>query len=108
MLTPQQCGQIFFVLERCNRIERRFQRRCAQLLHFCLIHAGGKVVADLLLRGIAAAGLLRQFVKNAPEKPLIINRKLAINAPGRLIRRDGIVFHPAATGVLIKIHARIG
>ena len=69
------------------------------------IHAGGEVVADLLLDGGAVGGGC--VLEDAPEEVLVVVGELAVDAPGGLVGGDGVVLLPAAAGVLVEVVAGV-
>ncbi len=70
------------------------------------VHAGGEVVADLLLDGVAvfSGGCVLQ---DAPEELLVVVGELGVDAPGGLIGGDGVVLLPAAAGELVEVDAGV-
>ena len=107
MKFAQQGGQIANRLERGDLIQPRFQRRGACLFHSRFVHTGVEIVADFC-RDLATVGYrLRSFFQNAPQKALVVFRKLGVDIPAGLIRWNRILLDPAATGVVIEVGARI-
>jgi hypothetical protein len=81
-------------------------RRGAEPLHARLVHARAEEVAHLLL--LARAVLLpRELVEQPPEELLVLARELRVDVPARLVGRDRVRAHPAATGVGVEVGARI-
>ena len=93
-------------LQSINLPQLRQHGLIAQRINCRRIHAGGKVVPNLLLHGrpIRRLGVLFQ---NTPKKLLVVVRQLGVNAPRRLIGGDGIVFLPTAASELVEILAGI-
>ena len=71
-----------------------------------LVHAGGVVVAHLLLVGAVLSGRLCLRPGCRAERRDCA-RPVRRSGPSAPCRRDGIVLHPGAAGVLIEIHAGI-
>ena len=71
-----------------------------------LVHAGLKVVADLLLDR-CAVGSLGVLLQDAPEKLLILIRKLRVDVPCGLVGGNRVQLLPSTAGVLIEVHARV-
>jgi hypothetical protein len=83
-------------------------RRNSLALGFGLVHAGRVEIADLAGHSVALGRILRGLFEETVEEAEIVLIELAIDRPGGLVGRDGIVFLPAAAGVLVEIHAGIG
>ena len=70
------------------------------------VHAGGEVVTDLLLDGVAVLGG-GCVLEDAPEELLVLVGELAVDAPGGLVGGDGVVLLPAAAGELVEVDAGV-
>ena len=80
------------------------QRLRAELIDGGFVHAGSVIVTDFLRHGVACGIRLRCFLENRAQLGTVIVFELAVSAPAGLVRRDGILFHPAAAGVGVEIH----
>ena len=67
-------------LQRSNRIQLRFDRLKAALVHSRFVHTTGVVVANLLSHGVSLFGSGR-FLKNAAQEDEIVLIQLAVYAP---------------------------
>jgi hypothetical protein len=79
----------------------------AALFNCDLVHTGAVEVADLLGDGITLH-LGRCLLQNAAQKIQVVFIQLSIDVPGSLVRRNGVIFLPASTRILVKIDAGIG
>ena len=87
------------VLHRIDARQVGRERCAADFFDGIDIHAGGEVVADLLLSRCALGSHLRRVLEDAPEVMLIVVVELAVHAPARLVRGNGIVLLPAPAGI---------
>ena len=100
-------GQFVGVLQAGDALQRRFQRRKTLFLHQIGVHAGGKVVAVLLLKSaFGGAGCRVQLLPQQVAVALAQQREGP--RPAHLIARNGVVLDPVAAGVLVEVRAGIG
>src|SRR5205823_11032105 len=85
--------------------QSRLQRPPARFLDSGFVHAGGEIIPDFLLHSASARCALRQAVENSPEKLLVLALELAVDAPARLVGRDGVVLHPSVAGEPVEVDA---
>ncbi len=70
------------------------------------VHAGGEVVTDLLLDGVAVFGG-GCVLEDSPEELLVLVGELGVDAPGGLVGGDGVVLLPASAGELVEVDAGV-
>jgi len=70
------------------------------------VHAGGEVVAYLLLYRCAVCRF-RIVFEDSPEKLLVVIAELGVDAPSGLICGDGVIFLPAAATEFVEIDTRV-
>ena len=105
-IVAQQRCQRLLVVPCGDGLERRLNRLRAKLVGQIHIHAGGKVVAVLLLqRSLRSVGRSLQFLV---EQVVVALGQLVEPSPSRLVRRNRVVLLPVAAGVLIEVGAGIG
>src|SRR5690242_15416926 len=100
--------QVTFVLDTSDPVELWLQRRRSLPFDGILIHAGGVVIADLLVYRAAFRIVCRSFLENVAKDKAIALGQFSVAAIGTLICRDWILLEPSAAGVLIEIPAGIG
>ena len=104
----QQAGDLLHGPESGDLLQRRLEGSDSKLLHRRFVHAGGEEVADLLLYRRPSGTALGRFLEDSPEELLVLVGQLAVDAPARLIGRNGVPLHPAAAAELVELHAGIG
>ena len=99
--------QIGSALQGRDLAQARLQRARAGLFDGRLIHAGGEIVADLLLVGRAARRRLGILFEHSPQVLHVLAGKFAVDVPARLVGRNRIQFVPTAAGEAVEIHAGV-
>ncbi len=101
----EQGGQRLLVVPGGDGLERWLDRLRAEAVGQVRVHAGGKVVAVLLLqRGLGGVGGSLQLLV---EEIVVALGQFVEPTPPGLVRRDGIVLLPVAAGVLVEVGAGI-
>ena len=101
-----RCDEIRPRRKRIDTCELELNRLQTERIDGCSIHAGGEVVAHLLLHGSAVLRLCIGL-ENAPQELLVFVAKLGVDAPAGLVGGDRVFLFPAAAGELVEIHAGV-
>ena len=99
--------QLRLGLQLRDAIQLRLQRRDAFPFRSLLVDAGGVQVADLLHHRGPAGVRRGGFLQDPLQHRQVVLLQLATAPVGAAIRRDRIVFHPAAAGELVEVHTGI-
>src|SRR5579864_3142028 len=70
------------------------------------VHAGGIIVADLLIDGRAARRRLPGLLQDLALDPQVLLAEFIEAVPLRLVGREGVLRAPVAARVLIEVRAR--
>ena len=99
-------NEIGFRLDTVNAFQFRRQGRNPLFLDRALVHAGAVVSTHHGFNCRVFARSLRLGQQVAQDIEIVL-LELVEPAPPRLIGRNGIVFHPGSTGVLVEVHTGI-
>src|SRR3954454_12018955 len=88
--------KIVFAPDPRNAIKRGRKRRESFLFDRSLIHAGGVVIANLLINRAALGIIHRRFLENVAQDKAIALREFGVAAIRALVRRNRILLEPSA------------
>jgi hypothetical protein len=107
MKSRHQRREIVRGLQRGDGLELGFDRLGAMGVDRGFVDAGSVKFADFLGDRVALACAGGRLLQDAAQEIQVVFVELAVDAPGGLVGRDGILLLPAAAGVLVEIHAGV-
>ncbi len=108
MQIRNRADQILPRLDRSDPLHLRLDRLRAQRVDVGLVHAGGIVVANLLHHRVAFGTGHRGLFEDGMQDVVVALLQFIEASPARLVSGDGILRHPSAACVLVKVDTRIG
>ena len=98
-------GKLRLVLQIADAVKLRLERSDPLGVDGLFIHAGGVIIPDFLRDCVAIGRRPGRIFQNLVEDFAVALGQFLERAPSRLIGGDGVALHPAATGVLVEVHA---